>query len=146
MRLKINPVIIFEPNEVRLLQEALRPYRVHPDHLMYEGFAKCINRASGEMTSNNLLEAHRSLLDLQVALRRDGDHWRREASEAPEEHGGIILRPKDSFRMLSDIRGRQADLCGQALDIVRRSMGVLKDLEQECRVLRDRAQDQWDRS
>jgi hypothetical protein len=152
MRLHINPVLFFEDHERQILEEAFRPYRVltgEGDKTRAEDmktakargddFRRHINRAGGELRMEWLSSMHTDLLELQEALNYDAAHWEREWGRAPKESSGLIAKPRQVCQMLCETRHRQAEMCQQALVLVRSAMEVLNPIRKECRQMAEDA-------
>jgi|APSaa5957512535_1039671.scaffolds.fasta_scaffold15578_9 hypothetical protein len=138
MKLHINPILHFDSNEREIVTEALRPYRVLTGESRVgnedaKEYTKAINRASGELRLEWLMDIHRKLLELQKALREDGEHWAKEQDTAPEDASGLIAKPRQVCQMLTEIRHRQADLAERAVFIVRNAMGILQSVTLDCK-------------
>jgi len=117
------------------------------DHVVVRSrdYTKAINRASGELRLEWLMDIHRKLLELQMALREDGEHWAKEQTTAPEDASGLIAKPRQVCQMLTEIRHRQADLAERAVFIVRNAMGILQSVTLDCKQMAGTVQKRLDR-
>ena len=149
MRVVVNVNVILDSHERQVVEEALRPYRVLTEASFSEdgGFQSkdyqlCLNRISGAMRAEWLLDTHRKLLALRDALFHDSHMWAREAEGAPEEgsKGSLIAKPKAVCTMLSETRERQAQMCERALEIIGNALRAQKPVKEGAQALVIRAE------
>ena len=152
MRVIINTLIHLDENERRIVEEALRPYRVHTEVLnlpnLESEYQTCINRLGVPLREAWLSDTHRKLLDLRDTLLNDSHKWARESEVAPThaEPGCIIAKPKEVFTMLSETRERQVKMCERAAEVIRNAMKVHRPVKEGARSLITRAEELMARS
>ena len=150
MRVVVNVNVILDSHEREVVEEALRPYRVLTESSVSgkAGFHEsndyqlCLNRTSGAMRAEWLMDTHRKLLALRDALLHDSHRWAREADVAPEEggKGSLIAKPKAVCTMLSETRQRQTQMCERALEIIGNALRAQKPVKEGAQALVIRAE------
>ena len=149
MRVVVNVNVILDSHEREVVEEALRPYRVltessvsADDGFQSNDYQLCLNRISGAMRAEWLIDTHRKLLALRDALLHDSHMWAREADVAPEEggKGSLIAKPKAVCTMLSETRERQTQMCERALEIIMNALRAHKPVKEGAQALVVRAE------
>ena len=145
MRVVVNVNVILDSHERQVVEEALRPYRVLTESSVSgeagfhesKDYQLCLNRVSGAMRAEWLMDTHRKLLALRDALLHDSHMWAREAEVAPEEggKGSLIAKPKTLYTMLSETRERQTQMCERALEIIGNAMRAHKPVNEGAQAL-----------
>ena len=119
--------------ERETIQEAFLPFRVNIQGRLDEAqeqeqeHIKLFQRLRQRVLKPEWVrEAHTHLGHLRTALIDEARFWEREAARAPKEGKGLIARPKEVIGLLAETRTRQADLCRQALKVLRSALVEIK--------------------